>query len=182
MDADTKICHSGGFTSASSPRHELSSLCLLETIYTNISQQSRKYFFKNRKVFPNNKENISSKSGKFFSTIKKIFLQNQESISQQSIIFFFFQQSRKYFSTNYTNISQQSRIFFQQSRKYFQQTTQIFLNNQENISSEKYLYKYKCKFKLDDQVSVPAPGLIAWRGPSVHSRERKAVQGTLPLH
>ena len=67
---------------------------------------------------------------------------------------------------------------------FWRQSTQIFLNNQENISSksEKYLYKYKCKFKLDDQVSVPAPGLIAWRGPSVHSRERKAVQGTLPLH
>ena len=78
---------------------------------------------------------------------------------------------------NYTNISQKSR-------KYFFKIRKIFPNNKENISSKsgKHLYEYKCKFKLDDQVSVPAPGLIAWRGPSVHSRERKAVQGTLPLH
>ena len=89
----------------------------------------------------------------------------------------FWRQSTQIFLNN-------QEFFFQQSRKYFQQTTQIFLNNQENISSKsgKCLFKYKCKFKRDDQVSVPAPGLIAWRGPSVHSRERKAVQGTLPLH
>ena len=56
MDADAKICHSGGVTSASSP---------------DMSYHWPAFWRQSTEIFLNSKGNMSHKSRKYFSTITK---------------------------------------------------------------------------------------------------------------